>query len=299
MITLNGTAPNATVESNLTFDGTTLNVFSTSATAPLIIASGSSSNDLVRLTQTGAGNVLLVEDSTNPDSSPFVIDSNGSLGIGTVSVTTGVKLEVNGYVHLLGNPLMFSYVSPGNFDYIGTNDGSHTNGNANGFYVFRHDGAYSVAVGYGNSVLDAGSVYLNNTGDSSYIAGKLGIGTASPSYPLHVIGTTSTTAFMLPTGAVNGYVLTSDASGNATWAASTGGTGGGGTTVTNFADNRMITSDGTSTGLNAESNITFDGAQLNVTGSMKMTGTFSGNNTNFVQSELITQTVLLYMSNNT
>ena len=41
---------------------------------------------------------------------------------------------------------------------------------------------------------------------------------------------------------------------------------GVGTNVSNYADNRVITSDGTSTGLNAESNMTFDGSLLKVNG---------------------------------
>lgn len=43
-------------------------------------------------------------------------------------------------------------------------------------------------------------------------------------------------------------------------------TGSGGATITNAADNRVLTSDGTSTGINGESNLTFDGTNLNVTG---------------------------------
>ena len=46
---------------------------------------------------------------------------------------------------------------------------------------------------------------------------RLGIGTVSPTDRLHVIGTVSTTGFKMPTGASAGYVLTSDASGNAYW----------------------------------------------------------------------------------
>jgi len=50
---------------------------------PGIVISGSSSGDAVRITQTGSGNALVVENSTNPDSTPFVIDANGNVGIGT------------------------------------------------------------------------------------------------------------------------------------------------------------------------------------------------------------------------
>ena len=47
--------------------------------------------------------------------------------------------------------------------------------------------------------------------------------------------------------------------------------GGAGATVTNAGDNRIITSDGTSTGLVGESNLSFDGTNLLVTGSMDIT----------------------------
>jgi hypothetical protein len=50
------------------------------------IFSGNSSSDLVRITQTGTGNAFVVEDSTNPDSSPFVINSGGSVSIGSTEV---------------------------------------------------------------------------------------------------------------------------------------------------------------------------------------------------------------------
>ena len=53
-----------------------------SQSSPLIIASGSTSADLIRITQVGSGNALVVEDSTNPDATPFVISGDGRVGIG-------------------------------------------------------------------------------------------------------------------------------------------------------------------------------------------------------------------------
>ncbi len=50
-----------------------------------IVASGSTDSDLVRITQTGTGNALLVEDSSNPDITPFVIGPSGNVGVGTHS----------------------------------------------------------------------------------------------------------------------------------------------------------------------------------------------------------------------
>jgi len=41
-----------------------------------------SSSDALRITQTGAGNALLVEDSANPDATPVVIDSGGNVIVG-------------------------------------------------------------------------------------------------------------------------------------------------------------------------------------------------------------------------
>jgi len=55
------------------------------------------------------------------------------------------------------------------------------------------------------------------------INGDVGIGTTSPSEKLEVSGKTKTTNFQMTAGATNGYVLTSDVSGNASWQASSGG----------------------------------------------------------------------------
>ena len=72
----------------------------------ITIASTSESAAL-RITQTGTGNALVVEDDTNPDSTPFVITANGNVGIGLTPSTsdplTGVAagaLQVNGNIEL-------------------------------------------------------------------------------------------------------------------------------------------------------------------------------------------------------
>lgn len=61
----------------------------------------SSSSDALRITQTGSGNALVVEDDANPDSSPFVVDVNGNVGIGQSTATE--KLEVTGNIKITGN----------------------------------------------------------------------------------------------------------------------------------------------------------------------------------------------------
>lgn len=53
----------------------------------------SSGGPALRITQTGSGNVLTVQDSADPDTTPFVIDSTGRVGIGTG--TPNEALEIN------------------------------------------------------------------------------------------------------------------------------------------------------------------------------------------------------------
>ena len=74
-------------------DATTDTITLTGTVQPGVVISGSSSGDALRITQTGTGNALLVEDETNPDSSPFVVNASGNVGIGTSSPI--VKLQLN------------------------------------------------------------------------------------------------------------------------------------------------------------------------------------------------------------
>jgi hypothetical protein len=67
-------------------------------TDPVVISVNSSS-DALRITQTGAGNALVVEDSTNPDSTPFVIDTSGN-------VITGSTLYATDFVNYVGTSVL-------------------------------------------------------------------------------------------------------------------------------------------------------------------------------------------------
>jgi hypothetical protein len=57
------------------------------------IVSGSASvgQSLMRVTNTGAGDSFVVEDSANPDSTPFKIDANGFIYVGSLLATSGVS----------------------------------------------------------------------------------------------------------------------------------------------------------------------------------------------------------------
>jgi hypothetical protein len=71
-------------------------------TGQVAISGSSATNPQLQITQTGAGNALVVEDSASPDTNSFVVNGAGSVGIG-VSPVSGAwtptrKLEVVGSI---------------------------------------------------------------------------------------------------------------------------------------------------------------------------------------------------------
>ena len=93
--------------------------------------------------------------------------------------------------------------------------------------------------------------------------GNVGIGTSSPSETLDINGKTKTTNFQMTSGATNGYILTSDGSGNASWSPQSGITGSTNTYVTGvtYSANTLTVSQNngvipinTTIGLNIKSN---------------------------------------------
>jgi hypothetical protein len=85
----------------------------------------------LRVTQTGAGDALLVEDSATPDSTPFVVKADGKVGVGTLSPS--VLLQVAGDITANGN-LSLAKVGPQFFlDSVGATVGE---------VVWRRDGVF-------------------------------------------------------------------------------------------------------------------------------------------------------------
>jgi hypothetical protein len=66
-----------------------------------VVIDVSSASPAVRITQRGAGYALLVEDSANPDTTPFAIDASGNVGIGTTTITQ--KLTIAGSLTASGD----------------------------------------------------------------------------------------------------------------------------------------------------------------------------------------------------
>jgi hypothetical protein len=105
-------SPGSLVEGELAVNTTDRKLYTlNNAGSVVLLASGTSYSDpvvidvssaspAVRITQRGAGYALLVEDSANPDSTPFAIDATGNVGIGTTSITE--KLTVSGNTSITG-----------------------------------------------------------------------------------------------------------------------------------------------------------------------------------------------------
>lgn len=72
-------------------DTVTVNGTATFNASPVISVTDNT-NAALRITQLGTGDALLVEDSTNPDASPFVITNNGSVIAGYTSRVTSVNV---------------------------------------------------------------------------------------------------------------------------------------------------------------------------------------------------------------
>ncbi len=84
------------------------------------------------------------------------------------------------------------------------------------------DGANTITISStggddGDWVIDGGDVYRSS--------GNVGVGTTTPGTKLDVVGTARVTAFRMPTGAADGFVLTTDGVGRATWQQPVSGSG--------------------------------------------------------------------------
>jgi hypothetical protein len=88
----NMTLANVTVSSGSV---TNINITDVNVSNSAII-SVNTSNNALRITQTGTGNALVVEDSANPDSTPFVIDASGNVIKGATSAFTSASVLTAG-----------------------------------------------------------------------------------------------------------------------------------------------------------------------------------------------------------
>lgn len=84
------------------------------------------------------------------------------------------------------------------------------------------DGVYIHNAGVDGIHVDSAGGWAGYFGGKGYFEDSVGIGTSSPTELLDIAGTAKMNGFNMPPGASDGYVLTSDVSGNGTWQAAAG-----------------------------------------------------------------------------
>lgn len=197
-------------------------------TGPSTVAVNSASTALT-IKQTGAGNALVVEDSTSPDSTPFVINASGNVGVGTASPTA--KLAIRSDRAATSYPVTIDTTNGATFE--------------NTLFL-QFDGSASNIGNFQNFPL---ALITNNTERLRITsAGNVGIGTSSPAKLLDVNGDALINGLTVGKGA--GAVSSNTAVGASALAANTTGYWNTGIGYTALAANTTGASN-TSIGLNA------------------------------------------------
>ncbi|KKU88038.1 MAG: hypothetical protein UY18_C0022G0020 [Microgenomates group bacterium GW2011_GWF2_47_9] len=134
-----------------------------------VIAATTSATTALTLTQTGAFNALLVEDQAS-DTTPFVIDQNGSVGIGTTTPSTLLTIaDTTG-----GSGILLTGTSGNQTARLQTVSGA-----ANRAELLLNDGAGGPTTLVKLTSQASATNYINNSGN-------LGVGTFSPDARLEI-----------------------------------------------------------------------------------------------------------------
>jgi len=168
-----------------------------------LTVTGSTATDLVRITQTGTGNAFVVEDSTNPDNTPFVVDNAGNVAIGITSPSR--LLHTSGSTNITSVPLFEGMASSETRFLMDTSVG---NSQRSARLLFsQQDPTKSTCIfAVSGSIYFSTSASYNSTSGLTrmYISesGNIGIGTVQPTLGLlQVNGNVYATSF---TGSLQG-----------------------------------------------------------------------------------------------
>jgi len=197
--------------------------------------SANTTTNAIYVSQLGVGNAMLIEDSVNPDATPFIINSGGSVNIGRIeyletSSGTKPKLQVNNstsQIPFSGLPFTTNFIVQG---FTNNNIGFFTtDNNTSQVYFGTPSSVYGAKLSwyYTGSTFDLSTQTTGGTltfGTDQGIErmkiqsdGNVGIGTSNPSETLDVSGKTKTVNLQITSGATDGYILKSDTNGNASW----------------------------------------------------------------------------------
>jgi len=248
-------------QSGATYDGTTLGIKSQSVSSDSLCIINSADTDmLLRVRENAAGNSQFnLYDSAGVSQIQFISSGTSSICGGNLNLDTGYTLTAGSIVS----------DGPNNYGNFTSKKNSNLGGNA---YYDGQWKSFGDAATYGNAVLfsTAGHVCTNPYALEAYVdttvtaanqvlswTNIFNVGLDGTVYTPKVCATTClrAPAITLTTGAASGCVLTSDGSGNATWATPTGG---GGVAVSGTTDNGIITYINSTGNICAEPNLTWD-----------------------------------------
>ena len=164
-----------------------------------VLAATTSATVAMTITQTGAFNALLVEDAAS-DTTPFVIDQSGNVGIGTTGPST--KLEIGGNIV---PALYFSGTTAYN-RLVGNNGGNYYMG----LSTYNSGTTSKMGLGYTASPTTIVTDVVTIQSD-----GNVGIGTTGPDAKLDSLATTEQLRLTYTDGTVYSS-FTTDSSGNLT-----------------------------------------------------------------------------------
>lgn len=137
-----------------------------------VTISTDSSGPALKITQTGTGEVLRVQDSADPDTTPFIINSAGLVGLGTVSPTEALDIDNNGKIQFSSAGTSRTVIEAD-----ATNSTFDVKDNRN--FVVRTNGSARFTVAGNGNVTFAGGITISSGGvavtGNSTVTGTLGV----------------------------------------------------------------------------------------------------------------------------
>lgn len=197
-----------------------------------VTISTNSSGPALKITQTGTGPVMLVQDSADPDTTPFIITSTGFVGISTLNPTA--NLDVEGEIQVSSDGFartqLYATATDSTVNVLGNrNLVLRTNGNTRA--TISGAGATtlggSLTVSSGGAAITGNSTVTGTLGVSSKVTVSSGgadiTGNVTMANNLDVTGTVSATSYSgawanIPAGTVMLFVQTTAPTG---WTKST------------------------------------------------------------------------------